>query len=158
MLKLKPQEVAKALVEPVAELLVKMAKAQVERERVDKIQRQMLAENDFQYGEMARGQLSGKVTDPKDAYLMKDEDAAKYFALLNAYHLAEGYADAAKGFCPALSAEHDQTKAEWTLIEASKKFFPTVTNNGLLCAGGVEARKKWLDLLIGLTLAADKAA
>lgn len=158
MPKISPKEVAQALSEPVAALLVAKAVAEVERERVDKIQRRVLATGEF-HGQNSRRNGSGKrfrVTEPKDAYLMDEADAQRYFGILNAIHVAEGFEKANEGWCPALTAEDGQLKAEWALIEAARKFFPDATNHALLASGGCEMRKKYLDLIIGLVLAAQK--
>lgn len=157
-MKLDPKEVIKAMTKPVADYLAARAIAEVERERVDKIQRRVLAESVFMANTHGRdgGGRAFRVTEPKDSYLMRDEDAARYFDTLNAIHLAEGFKDAEKGYCPALTSEHNQTKAEWALIEASRAFFPEVTNDKLLGAGGCEMRRKYIDLIVGLVLAAPK--
>ncbi len=137
----------------ITKLLVHMAYAQLKREDVDKIQKKVLAEQCY-YGRKHTGEQF-RITDPKISYQMDDQSAATYFAKLNAIHLASGYKDAAKGFCPALVAEHDQTKAEWALIDAAHPFFG-VTNDALLCGtkteDGLKTRQKYLDLLIGLVV------
>lgn len=87
---------------------------------------------------------------------MDDHSAATYHGRLNAIHLANGFAKAAEGFCPALVAEHTQREAEWALIAAAEEFMPGVTNDRLLCGtkteGGLETRRKYLDLMIGLVV------
>lgn len=137
----------------ITKLLVRMAYAQLKREEVDKIQKKVLAEQCY-YGRKPGGEQF-RVTDPEISYQMDDQSAEQYFAKLKAIHLANGYADAEKGFCPALVAEHDQTKAEWALIDAAYPFFG-VTNNALLCGtkekDGLKTRREYLDLLIGLVV------
>jgi hypothetical protein len=139
-------------------LLMAMALSQLERERVDKIQRAVLAEEVYLMAEehLHRGREDRRITDPKNAWLMCDDDAARYYPKLNAIHLANGYADAAKGFCPALVAEHDTIRAEWALIEAAQKWYPEIDNDRLLCGtgkgDGLETRRKYIDLLIGMVV------
>lgn len=135
--------VSKALRENVDALLLATAMAQVERERVDKIQRKILAD-------------MGVNCEPDKMYQMADSTAQTFYDRCNAWHLAEGFADAAQGYCPALCAESLQTKAENALIKAAGEFFPDCTNDRLLCGtkscGGLETRQKYLDLLIGLVV------
>lgn len=145
----KAKAMAKALTGHVNTLLIAKAMAQVERERVDVIQRRVLNEQNY-CGDGER------ITDPKLTYLLDDNDANRYFATMNAIHLEAGFEDAAKGYCPALVAETLETQAEWALISAAEEFFPGVTNDKLLCGtatlGGLETREKYLDLLIGLVV------
>lgn len=147
-------DLVKAIKGKVQALLVRMAHAQLERERVDKIQSSELHAQMY-YGRLPDGRQI-RITNPKESYLMDEDSSQRYFAKLNAIHLANGFADAAKGNCPALTAEYAQTKAEWTLIDAAEEFFPGMTNNRLLCGtkdqGGLETRQKYLDLLIGLVV------
>jgi hypothetical protein len=149
-----PKKVAAALRPHVQTLLMRMAVAQVERERVDKIQREELT-GQMYYGRLRDGRQV-RITEPKQSWLMDDDSAARYFAKLNAVHLAAGFAAAAEGHCPALTAEYEQTKAEWALIKAAEEFFPGMTNDKLLCGtakmGGLETRQKYLDLLCGLVI------
>jgi hypothetical protein len=151
-------EMSRELRPHVDTLLLATALAQLERERVDKIQRRVLAEEVYLMDERhwKRGREDQRITDPGKSWLMCDVDSAQYHAELNAIHLANGFEDAAQGFCPALVAEHDQVKAEWALIEAALKWFPQCDNGTLLCGtnteGGLETRRKYLDLLIGLVV------
>lgn len=156
--KQKAERLVRAIRPNVDTLLLAMAFAQLERERVDKIQRKVLAEEVYLMDEVhcERGREDRRITDPRKAWLMCDADAARYYPKLNAIHLANGFADAAKGFCPALVAETLQTEAEWALIKAAEEFFPGVTNDRLLCGtekrGGLETRQNYLDLLIKLVV------
>ena len=139
------RRVAKAIQNEVAALLVCKAHAEVERERVVAIQREVLAD-------------MGQSIEPRDSYRLPDDVANEYFQRLNRIHLADGFAQAADGYCPALVAKREQTKAEWALIEAAERFFPGVTNDRLLCGtdskGGLETRQEYLDLLVGLVVTA----
>lgn len=125
-------------------LLAATAIAELERDRVDAIQRKVLANMGYSHVE------------PKYAWQLADDTAAEYHKRLNEWHLADGFEDAAKGYCPALCAEHTKTQAEWALISAAEEFFPDATNDRLLCGtakmGGLETRQKYLDLLIGLVV------
>lgn len=124
-------------------LLLATAYAQCERERVDKIYRKILAD-------------MGVTCDPKHVYQLADSTARDFYDRCNAWNLADGFAEAAQGYCPALCAESLQTEAENALIKAAAQFFPDCTNDRLLCGtktqGGLETRRKYLDLLIGLVV------
>jgi hypothetical protein len=149
-----PKAIAAALSEPVDAYLKARAFAEVEKERVEKIQKQVLAEGTF-YGHHKKRSGEGehfRVTDPKDSWLMDDADAARYFEILNQIHLAAGFEKAKDGYCPALVAEHEQTKAERALIDASSQFFPTVTNETMV----YKLREQWIDTVVKLVLAAKK--
>lgn len=153
--KAKAKAMSVALVRHVNTLLLAMTLAKIERERVDKIQRKVLEEGIYT-GRERPDMKQFRVTDPKRSYLMDDHSLKLYFARLNAIHLAEGFAKAAEGHCPALTAETLQTEAEWALMEAAEEFFPQVTNNRLLCGvkgkDGLTLRREYLDLLIGLVV------
>jgi hypothetical protein len=139
-------KVYKAIRGNVETLLIAKAFAMAERERVDAIERQVLAEQLY----YADGE---RVTDPKKSYRMDETTFAAYYAKVQAIHVKNGYADAANGYCPALVAEDLQRKAEHALIEQVREFFPNVTVNSLLCcANGLERYKKFIDLLIGLVV------
>jgi len=130
------------------------AYAQLKREHVDVIQRKVLSEENYTGHQMIkRGEPKNKfrVTNPKDSYLMDDENATHYFERLNSIHLSEGFEDAAKGLCPALVAESLVRDAELLLIEEAEKHFPELTNHILLCAG-LDKRKKYIDILIGMVV------
>lgn len=151
--KLNPREVSRKLRPFVDTLLLATAYAQLERERVDAIQRKVLEEQNY-YGRVDGRQA--RIREPKQSWLMDDDSSERYFAKLNAIHLANGFARAADGYCPALCAESLQTEAEWALILAAEEFFPDCTNDRLLCGtkeqGGLETRQKYLDLMIGLVV------
>ena len=161
--KKKAAKIVKAIRRDVDNLLIAMALAQAERERVNKIQKDVLASEVFLMDEkhLDRGREDARILDPAKAWLMNDVDAPRYYAKLSEIHLANGFEDAAKGYCPALVAETLQTEAEWAVIKAAEEFFPGIDNNRLLCGiskpdgsweCGLETRKKYLDLLIGMVV------
>lgn len=140
-MKSQAKQVAEALTPHVNTLLLATAYAQLERERVDKIQRKILKD-------------MGVTCDPEHVYQLADSTAKVFYDRCNAWHLAEGFKPAAEGYCPALTAETLKIEAEWAVITAAEQFFPECTNETLLCGtkteGGLETRRKYLDLLIGL--------
>lgn len=143
------QQVLGAAQKPVNTLLLAMTLARAERERVDKIERRVLAEGQY-YGWRHEGEQY-RVMEPKDFYHMDNQSAEAYQARLQSIHQAQD-PTLPEGHCPALVAERWQTEAEWALIEAAEPLFD-ITNNQLLCAaGGLERRQKYLDLLIGMVV------
>lgn len=63
-----------------------------------------------------------QVTDLGRLYLCKDEEAcARFFAACDAAHAANGYAGLGAGYCPALMAENEVTKAERALLAVAAK-------------------------------------
>jgi hypothetical protein len=152
--KLKARDVAKSLTPAVNAVLMARVFAESERERVDDIARKVLSEQNY-YGR--KDYHSGdRITDPKKSWLLDDQSFATYHAKMQAIHLANGFADAAKGFCPALVAEEVERQAEHVLIECAAEFFPGVTVNALLCGTkerrGLECYKHFIDLCIGLVV------
>lgn len=142
--KKKADAMARALRPYVDLLLVAMAFAQLEREKIDKIQRRLLATGAY-----------GGDGDPKKVWTLPDEATDRFYADCHKEYLAAGY-KVEPGYCPALIAEHKQVEAEWALIKAAEEFFEGVTNNQLLCGtktmNGLETRQKYIDLLIGLVV------
>ena len=135
-------------------LLLAQVYAEVTREKVDKIERQVLADEEFfAQPRLPKGQRGPRfrVTEPKDAWLMEEDHFLIYHKRLQAIHLDNGFADAAKGYCPALVAEGLVSDCERLLIECAEPLFPGMTNHRLLCAG-LDKRKEYLDLLVKLVV------
>ena len=132
---------------PVNAVLLAMTLAQVERERMNKLDRELLAATAYNVApEFAHGRPIERITDPKLAYLMGDEDAAEYHAERQQRIDAMGYR-LPRGHCPALCAEEVQREAESVLIGAALVFFPTCTQDSLLCAG-LGKHGQYVDLLV----------
>src|SRR5687767_13549918 len=78
---------------------------------VTKIQADLLNELQINYDpkwtDRSKGELVGRITDPKETYLMSNEDSARYFPALDAAYKAAGY-DLPQGYCPYLMADHDR--------------------------------------------------
>lgn len=89
-------------------------RAKVYREAMDKITAGILAD-------MKCTDDDGKpVTEPKDAWTLNDDDHAEYVRRKQAAQAAAGY-DVPEGYCPALMAEADVTKAENALLDIAAK-------------------------------------
>ena len=101
--------------------LMAKAYAMTMRERVDEVQRAILAECplyiDPQWIE--KGRQEEKITDPKHTYLATDTDSKLYFEECNWRERKLGIKpkDMPDEHCPALVAEHLQVQAEWLLLE-----------------------------------------
>jgi hypothetical protein len=158
-----PQDVTQELIDTVAAYLVLRTKAEVIREQVDTVQRQVLAGitlyNDL---EIEHGLDRERITKPNRVYLSQDETAlGGYYKAIDAKLRELGIkpADMQLDYCPALVAEHEQAKAEWALIDEAAKMLDTYEgpgqfNNALLSTqNGLETRQKFIDLIVGLVLA-----
>jgi len=143
--------VAQRLTPHVNTVLLAMTHARVQRERIDAMERAVLARQDgspmYQVAEKWRKRGRDEwVTDPKHSYLMSAEDFADYNAECQHRIKQMGY-KVPDGHCPALIAEHVQVQAEYALMLAAEEFFDIGPDDVYL-----EKRRKYLDLLIGLVV------
>lgn len=145
-----PKDVVKAVKPAVNALLLATVIADMERERVETIQRKLLSEQVY-HGTDNHG-TKVRVTDPKLSYWMDDVSSAKYFALLNGIHLAEGFEKAADGHCPALTTESLKSDAERALIDVAEPFIGISNESIWNTKGSLEKRREYLDLLIKLVV------
>ena len=145
--------------------------AEVETEKVDAIQREVIATADY-WPDKADckkyGDKYAPIKDIKRSYRLGDDEFISYIsdvrkALENAgYEIkdipGEGYHSY---FCPALTKQHLQTGCEWLLIEAGARMIgyenPKDMNCELLCLtsngkSGIENRRAFIDLLCGLVI------
>lgn len=147
MTTMKPNQVAKILAPSVAELLARKTVAEVEREKATERQTKILAECEYRDNE------GNRITDPKRAWTICDEQAEGYYAKCDNANLAAGH-DVPAGYCPALMAEENQRQAERSLIQVAEPL-TGITFDKLFTRGdGVATHKKYLDLMIGLCLSA----
>jgi len=101
-----------------------------------------------------------RITDPNDLYLSEDEEVGlEYYAAVDQRLRAAGVKpdDMPAEHCPLLVAEHEQTKAEWALIEAAAKMLgdddPKGFNHRLLCQEhGLEKRREFIELTAKLVV------
>ncbi len=142
----------------VSNVLLAMVMAKAERERVDVIQRRILAEDEYtgrMHERSEQGDVQYRITEPKDTYHMDDQSSEQYFARCDAEYKRAGY-DLEPGFCPALIADSLKRDAEHALIDAAETHFPGLAVNKLLCGtadkNGLEALQSYLDLLIGMVV------
>ncbi|HSW45461.1 MAG TPA: hypothetical protein VLM89_07815 [Phycisphaerae bacterium] len=136
---------AKALETCVNAVLLAKVYAQVQREKMDGLDRRLLAEIEV------IDQWTGKrITDPKFAWCMTEEQTRPYYDRRNQELRAMGY-DLPADYCPALLAEEVVRVAERNLVVAAEQFFPDLTVDALLSLG-LDAYHRYIDLLMGLVV------
>lgn len=159
-------DVTPAVKSAVRAYLLTRAHAETHRERIDAMERDVLTGNGAEYyvadkWKERRGDRPERITEPKHAYLLDDDDFADYHAECQ-HRIQQLYSrDTLKAmgwkpdYCPALIAEHLQVQTEGLLIEAGAEMLgvdePEQFNNRLLCCG-LEKRKEFIDLLCRLVV------
>jgi len=130
-------------------LLAARAFAQVERKRVDAYIQPIFAEYDFRPTQENLKFGEPDATLPLKYLWLTDMDAPEYHEFNERCydaHAARGWTGE-RGHCPALTAEHAVTKAEWAIIESISRFldFDFTHIYG-------DERKQLLDLVCGAAL------
>jgi len=143
-----PAAVAAAITDEVDAYLAARAKSEVLAEKVAAIGAALLAEF------VLTDEDGDRITDPADAWTCRDEDAAGYYAELEARTNAEIPHGHGAGFCPALVAASAMRDAEDVLLTAM---------GPLLGFGGItihrlDLRRKMIDNGVGLVLAVERDA
>ena len=138
-----------------------LAMTQTIAEIVNPIEAEVLAGFEF-YNDLSvkHGLERRRITDPNDLYLSEDEEhGLEYYAAVDQRLRAAGIKpdDMPAEHCPLLVAEHEQTKAEWALIEAAAKMLgddrPETLNHRLLCqANGLDARREFIEIVAKLVV------
>jgi len=141
-----PATVAAALTEPVAAYLAARAIAEVLAEKVAAIGAALLAEA------VVLDEDGERITDPADVWTCRDEDAAGYYAEMEARTNAAIPHDHGAGFCPALVAASAMRAAEDALLAAMAPIFgfEGITIHRL------DLRRKMIDNGVGLVLAVER--
>jgi len=160
-----PKNLPQELKSAVDAYLMARALAETERANVDAIQRRILETADYWTGPTCRapGEHPRPVKDPKDSWLMEENEFHDYLSDVRRELEKAGYEIETQGehywnyFCPALSAESLQRDAENLVIEATARMIghakPEEMNHLLLChAPGLETRQKFIDLAVGLVV------
>jgi len=155
-----PEDVTAELRAAAAVYVARKKEAEMIREKVDVVQRQVLNSvvlyNDL---EVEHGLDKERLVEPDKAYLSQDEGALEYYYEAIDMNLREAGikpADMPLDHCPALVAEFERTQAEWNLLDEAAKMLdvyegPGQLNNGLLCAG-LDKRQQFIDLTVGLVM------
>jgi hypothetical protein len=149
-----------ALKSSVNAYLLARANAELHREKVNKIAKNILstasyfADKKWERRGLKLDDL--RIEDPEKAYLLSDEEHADYLIDLKHALIKAGYEiKSIKGepessyHCPALTAEHLQTKTEHIVIDSMAEFLKEEENfrHRLLCSG-LEKYNKFLDLSV----------
>lgn len=154
----KAKAMSKALRPYVDTVLLSMAHSQLWREQVDAMERDILTADTYYTDPrwVKKDAEPERITDPKQAYLLRDEDFATYYAECQRRIKAAGWPVTRDGNCPALEAESLQMEAEHALIEAAREWFPNASlerlTQGTANKNGLETLKEYLDLLIKLVV------
>lgn len=139
--------------------LIARAYAETQREIVDKIQRKILGECKYYIAEEwveRLGEKRERITEPKDTFLMDEDDFLDYYLnvrkdLEKAGYEIESTADPEHPHsykCPALSAEWTQTQAEHLVIDSMAEMLgEDDLRHRLLCAG-LNKYHQFLDLAV----------
>lgn len=137
--------------------------AEVQREKVDAIQREELDVFEFYVAPeyAVRGREIERITGPDKTWLMSDKDHKAYlegvrFELEKAgYKIqqADGTQDKHQYYCPALVAESAQRETEHLIIKAAADMLkePKVTVHNLLSLG-LERYHEFIDLVVKLVV------
>jgi hypothetical protein len=156
------KQITPAVKSAVNAYLMARTHAELQREKIDKIQRRLLATADyFPDPELVgRREMSGPIKDPKFTYLLKEDEFADYLTDLKQELVKAGYeikhteGEPEHSYnCPALTAENLQTKAEWILVDASAEMLGEKDDfrNRLLCAG-LDKYRQFIDLTVKLVV------
>jgi hypothetical protein len=133
-------------------VLMARVHAQMERERVNAYVRPIFDAYGFEYGAIAHGR-TGRIPNPEHLYMADDgPEIAAYYDECDQAHRAHGFTGPA-GHCPALRAEALVVRVENMLIELAQPLFGVDVTQVY-----GENRSKYLDLLIGAALKAEKEA
>ena len=140
-----PLEIAKALEPHVNAVLLAMAHARLEREKIDAMQTDILATAAYRRAADDPAAPGARILKASEAWLMSDTDFADYNAECQRRIRAMGYRLPA-GHCPALVAEHLQLLAEVALLQACEAHIPEV--NADTISRNLNKRCEFLDLTI----------
>lgn len=91
---------------------------------------------------------SGAVLDYDDSYMLSDDDATKYYALLHQEHVKHGF-EVEPDYCPLLIAENQTRKAAREIARAAE-YISGITLDKLLY--NVANFNKYIDLTVSLVL------
>lgn len=157
------EDITQGLIDAVTTYLARRAKAEIIREEVGEVEREVLANaplyNDL---EVRHGLERKRIVKPGRVYLSEDETALSvYYGAVDLALRKAGIKpdDMEPDHCPALVAERAQTEAEWALLDEAAKMLgvyekPGSLNGSLLCMkNGLKERQRFIDLVVGLVLA-----
>jgi hypothetical protein len=150
-----PDSVFEACHIPVNAYFMARTYAELMRERVDEVQRAVLAECPLNMEpQWIERRGDEKITEPSLTYLAVASDLKDYWAECDKRERKLGIkpADMPDDHCPALVAEHLRVQAEWLLLECGWVAIDTDGNrDGWKLLYG-EKRQHFIDLLCGLVV------
>ena len=145
------QKIKEELIVAVNIVLVRQTHAELLREKVDAVYREILAEIPTYVDPKFKREPNTRILENKDLWLAGEEAWTKVYAEGNKRLLEQGIkpADMDSEFCPALVAEHEFSKAKHLLIETAS---PATQITLDMVSGSLESYRKLIDLLIGLII------
>lgn len=148
------KDITPAIKSAVAAVLLAKKFAAVEREKINKVERDVLSGIEIWTSAKWGDRIpSHRITNPADLYMADaDSEPVKwYYEEMQKEIDAMGY-KLPVGHCPALCAESLLRDAEHLLIKAAAPVF-NVTLDQILCSkGNLENLRKYIDLLCGLVV------
>ena len=136
--------------------------AECERERVDKIANEILntakyyADSKF----ITRGRTSGRITENKDAWMLREDEHRDFLIDLKTALIKAGYKIKSKlnepeysYNCPALSAEHLLTQTGWLVVDTTAEMIGESNDfrDRLLCIG-LKKYNEFIDLAVKMVV------
>lgn len=159
-----PADITPAMKTAVNAVLMAEAIYLTERERMDKLDRELLAEQTYHVDQkmidletkhgateaLAKWEACGRrITDPDDSFLMDAADAMKYYAERQRRINAMGY-KLPDGHCPALVAKCTLLDAERILVECAEEVFEVTFDQ--LPSAGLDKLKQYIELMVTLVV------
>jgi len=144
---------SRELVSAVNAVLMAKAYALCERERMDKLDTELLQKFPI-YSAGKHGRPVERITNGKDMFLADLDSADVVFHYAERQHRINemGY-KLPDGHCPACVAEELQRAAERLLIDSAVEYFPDVTFDKIMQAPNcIENLRKYIKLLCGLVV------
>lgn len=137
-------DLAEALAPAARAVIMATAHAQLERERMDALDRELIA-----FWKPVNQYTGKPITEPKDTWTMAETYWTDYHADRQAKIDAMGY-KLARDFCPALVAEEDERKAKRLLLDVAAEFVPELAADRV--AFHLETYRKAVDLLMRIAV------
>lgn len=151
------KDVTPEIIDAVADYLVLKAKAEVLREEVDKIERELLKKIEL------IDEFEGfRITEPKDISGARVEAFTAFYEVAEQAKIKAGIKplDMAPGFCPALVAESAVSDAEEKIITETLKMMDIDMDPRTfsLKLSGARKQKQYIDTVVKLVLSMPSAA
>ena len=149
VMKPKITDITPAIKSSVNAVLMAKAFAQIEREKIDAMDRDILLSDIYLSAPSPQNQEKARITKPQDSWLLCDADAKTYYAVRDFRIKQMGY-DLKPGHCPALIAESVLSDARHLLVEVAKPVFGVDLHD--LLRAGMDKYYQYIDLLCKLVV------